>query len=87
MESREWAEHLSHWQLFLEELCELVSDKIGEKTKVLRQLRSIVTIRYGAVLNPNILLSFIPIITIEMHIKAKVIKIINIVLFFIITSK
>lgn len=59
VESKEWAEHLNHWQLFLEELCELVSDKIGEKTKVLRQLRSIVTIRYGAVLNPNILLSFI----------------------------
>ena len=39
VESKEWAEHLNHWQLFLEELCELVSDKIGEKTKVLRQLR------------------------------------------------
>ena len=59
MEDNKWSEHLNHWQLFLEERLRLTTDEPGEQTKIKRQIRAINTVRYGAVLNPTVLLSFI----------------------------
>ena len=59
IEVNKWADHLNHWKLFLTEMLKLTQDKPGEQTKIKRQLTTISSIQYGAVLNPNVLLSFI----------------------------
>ncbi|HFI0081488.1 TPA: DEAD/DEAH box helicase [Streptococcus suis] len=59
MEDSNWSEHLNHWQLFLEERLRLTTDESGEQTKIKRQIRAINAVRFGAVLNPTALLSFI----------------------------
>ena len=59
MEDSKWSEHLNHWQLFLEERLRLTTDEPGEQTKIKRQIRAINAVRFGAVLNPTALLSFI----------------------------
>ena len=58
MDTNSWVEHLNVWKNFLSE-CISSQDDLGERIKAERQLSVLERVRYGAALNPSLVMSFI----------------------------
>ncbi len=58
MKNETWVDHLNQWKRFLEQRMQSVTDD-GERQKIKRQLTALERVRFGSVLNPNLLIEFI----------------------------